>query len=117
MHLKEFFSVSVPISVFLEFYLPHVLASVAGSLVVNLTNIIDCQRFSDFKVLLRVTTHVLRFLEKCRGSPLKVSSVQYSNLQLEAVELERAEVFWIRSIQIEAFCREIQYLEDNLGHG
>ena len=93
------------------------LASVAGSLVVNLTNIINCQRFSDFKALLRVTAHVLRFLEKCRGSPLKVSSVQYSNLQLEAVELERVEMLWICSIQIEAFCREIQYLEGNLGHG
>ena len=61
----------------------HVLTSVAGRLVVNLNNIIDCQRFSNFKALLRVTAHVLRFLEKCRGGPLKVSSVQYRNLELE----------------------------------
>ena len=94
----------------------HVLASVSGSLVVNLTNIIDCQRFGDLRALLRVTAQVLRFLERCRGSPLKVSSVQYSNLELEAAELERAEMLWVRSIQIEAFHREIQYLEGKLSH-
>ena len=94
----------------------HVLASVSGSLVVNLTSIIDCQRFSDLRALLRVTAQVLRFLERCRGSPLKVSSVQYSNLELEAAELERAEMLWVCSIQIEAFHREIQYLEGKLSH-
>jgi len=61
----------------------HVLASVASGSVLNLTNVIDCNKFSSFKELLKVTAHVLIFVERCRGSPLQVSSVQYSNSELE----------------------------------
>ena len=43
--------------------------------------------------------------------------MEYSTVELEAAELERAEMLWIRSIQAEAFCREIQYLEGNLRYG
>ena len=95
----------------------YVLANVAGSFMLNLTNVIDCQRFSDFRALLRVTAYALKFLERLKGSPLKVYSVQYSSLELEAVELERAEVLWVRSIQTEAFDRELHYLEGNLSRG
>ena len=72
---------------------------------VNLANVVDCQRISSFRTLLRVTAHVLRFLERRRGSPLKVFKVEYSTVELEAAELERAEMLWIRSIQAEAFCQ------------
>jgi len=91
----------------------HVLASVASGSVLNLTDVINCNRFSSFKELLRVTAHVLRFVERCRGSPLQASSVQYINSELEAAELERAEMLWVRSIQAEAFYLEIQYLDGN----
>ena len=41
----------------------HVLASITSSIVVNLANVVNCQRISSFRTLLRVTAHVLKFLE------------------------------------------------------
>ena len=96
----------------------HVLTTVACNGLLNLNNIIDCQKFSKWSVLLRVTARVLRFIETCKGTPLKALNVQYSNdSELEAAELERAETLWIRSIQGEAFENEIKYLKSNSVHG
>ena len=86
----------------------HVLTTVACNGLLNLNNIIDCQKFSKWIVLLRVTARVLRFIKTCRGTPLKAINVQYSNdSELEAAELERAETLWIRSVQGEAFERVV----------
>jgi len=60
----------------------------------------NCKKFSRWSALLRVTARVLRFIETCRGTSLKALSVQYNHdSELEAAELERAELLWILSVQ------------------
>ena len=83
----------------------HILATVTGS-ALNLSNIIDCQKYSSLNCLLRVTARVLRFVEMTRGRAL----TQY-NATLDAMELNRAEVLWVRCIQAQAFEKELTYLE------
>ena len=83
----------------------HVLATVTGS-ALNLSNIIDCQKYSSLNCLLRVTARVLHFVEMTRGRAL----TQY-NATLDAMELNRAEVLWVRCIQAQAFEKELTYLE------
>jgi len=51
-------------------------------------NVIDCEKFSNFKFLIRVTAHVLR---KDMGQIIRVYNVHYSSSELEADELNRAE--------------------------
>ena len=53
----------------------HVFAAIQGNVIINLMNIIDCERFSDFNFLLRVTARVLRFVEMIRGGDHSGSSV------------------------------------------
>jgi len=53
----------------------------------------------------------LCFVEKARSKPLKLFKAQYSNAQLEATELDRAETLWICSIQLKTFHKEIVYLK------
>ena len=90
----------------------HVLTSIGGQATFNMDNVIDCQRFSEFKLLLRVTAHVLRFVEIVKSSPLCVLDLIHGHGQLEARELDRAETLWIRSIQFQAFEKEIRFLEN-----
>ena len=75
-------------------------------------NVIDCEKFSNFKFLIRVTARVLRFLEKMLDRSLGVYNVHYSSSELEADELNRAETLRICSIQFE---KEIRYLKCNSG--
>ena len=49
----------------------HVLTAIMESVAINLMNIIDCEKFSNLKFLLRVTARVLRFAEIIRGRLLK----------------------------------------------
>ena len=65
--------------------------------------VIDCEKFSNFKFLLRVTAHVLHFLEKIWRRPLRFYCAHYSSSELEANELNRAETLWICSIQGQSF--------------
>ena len=60
--------------------------------------------------MLRVTARVLRFVEATKGRRISVLEASYNTVALEAVELNQAEVIWIRSIQTKAFQTEIAYL-------
>ena len=89
----------------------HVFVAIQGNAIINLMNIIDCERFSDFNFLLRVTACVLHFVEMIRGRPLKILSICYTSSAIEAAKLNRAETLWIRSIQTQLFKNEIRYLK------
>ena len=71
----------------------------------------DCQKFSEFKLILHVTAHVLHFVEIIKGSLLHVFDLIHGNGQLEARELDQAETLWICSVQLQAFEKEISFLE------
>ena len=90
----------------------HVLTSIGGQATFNMDNVIDRQKFSECKLLLRVTVHILRFVEIVKGSPLRASDLIHGHGQLEARELDQAETLWIRSIQFQAFEKEIRFLEN-----
>ena len=83
----------------------HVLTSIGGQATFNMDNVINYQKFTEFKLLLRVTTHVLHFVEIVKGSPLRVFDLIHGHNQLEARELDQAETLWIWSIQFQAFER------------
>ena len=76
----------------------HVLAALTGSNL-NLFDIIDSQKYSSLNCLLRVTARVLRFVEVARGRTLDGLSTQY-DCALDATELNRTKVLWIRFIQL-----------------
>ena len=59
---------------------------------ISLMKVIDGEKFSNFKFLLRVTARVLRFLAKIWGRPLRFYHPHYSSNELEADELNRAEM-------------------------
>ena len=88
----------------------HVLTTAVGN-TVDLIDIIDCGKFSSFTFLLRVTAQVLRFVELVRKRSLNVLKVCYTDAAIEAVELNRAEILWIRSVQAQTFQKEISYLK------
>ena len=90
----------------------HVLTTAVGN-TVDLIDIIDCGKFNSFTFLLRVTAQVLRFVELVRKRSLNVFKVCYTDAAIEAVELNRAEILWIRSMQAQTFQKEISYL---IGH-
>ena len=66
----------------------NVLTSIRGQATFNMDNVIDCQRFSKFKLPLRVTAHVLCFVEIVKGSPFCASDLIHGHGQLEARELD-----------------------------
>lgn len=81
----------------------HGFATIQSNTIVNLTNIIDCERFCNFNFLLRITARVLHFVEMIRGRPLQTLSICHTTLAIEVTELNRAERLWIRSIQTQSF--------------
>ena len=70
----------------------------------NLEDIFDCRRFGSFVKLLRVTAYVLRFAKIL--CPPKTS-----NCVPTASELNKAEQYWIQSIQGKMFASEISHLK------
>ncbi|XP_053372954.1 uncharacterized protein LOC123560639 [Mercenaria mercenaria] len=69
-------------------------------------NIMDVNRFSNYRKLLRVTAYVMRFIDKCRSPRCS------ANLELLTVhELQHAEIMWIRSCQSVTFHNEIDNMD------
>ena len=50
----------------------------------TISKIIDCERFSSYETLLRVTAYVIRFVEHCRG-------IEKERKDLSVEDIERAE--------------------------
>ncbi|CAD7091446.1 unnamed protein product [Hermetia illucens] len=68
-------------------------------------NPIQIERFSQYRRLLRVTAYVLRYVDLLRK---RVGFKEYLN----ADELRRAELFWIKRVQFEVFKEEINALSN-----
>ncbi|CAB4015915.1 Hypothetical predicted protein [Paramuricea clavata] len=57
--------------------------------------LIDCQNYSDFEKLIRVTYYVVRFVKIVR----KMKEHRPSTLELDEIELSEAEILWIKDAQ------------------
>ena len=70
-------------------------------------NLIDINRFSRYRKLLRVTAYVLRFIQNCRPSTTSDRMVT-----LSVKELKDAESVWLRSCQATTYGAESTCLKD-----
>ena len=58
----------------------------------HVSSIIDCDRYSSYLKLLRVTSNVFRFIKKCRSEDKNID-------ELNSDELNEAECAWICDMQ------------------
>ena len=79
----------------------HALISSTQMTKIGVHQIIDVNRYSSWKKLLRVTAYVLRFIRRSRKD---------NGLELCAEEVRSAEELWIKSIQYQSFPDEICHL-------
>lgn len=80
---------------------------------ISLDKIIDCERYSSYNKLLRVTAYILQFKYLLQRSQTKqsrqVPPVVLKN-RFTGEDTNTAEVLWIRSIQAKLFSVELTYL-------
>ena len=91
----------------------HVLVSTSETKV-HLSEVIDCAKYSSFNKLLRVTAYVLKFLESLRKPQSQCRSPSRSSVGVQLLtgeDFNRAELYWMRSVQAESFAPELSYLE------
>ena len=81
---------------------------------VRLSEVTDCAKYSSFNKQLRVTAYVLKFLEslqkpqpQCRSPSRSSGGIQL----LTGEDFNRAELYWMRSVQAKFFAPELLYLE------
>ena len=78
----------------------------------DICNVIEVRNFSRFNRLLRVTAYVLRFVNHLKGGVRRQSgSKRVSTKLVEAGEMNKAELVWLRSVQHRAFNDEICFLK------
>ena len=78
--------------------------------VLDLNKVIDINRFSSLKKLLRDTAYVVRFIDALRAARQGKRPAKRKVESLTASEVKRAELMWIRSIQGASFAKEIAFL-------
>ena len=66
----------------------------------QISNLIDCQDFSSYNKLLRVTAYVIKFVNILRNRIKKLKQRARDN-SLTATELAEAENLWLRDIQVD----------------
>ena len=88
----------------------HVFTSSQNCSPISLSKIVEAKNFSNWETLLRVTAYILRFIHRCKKNTCNDSSV-INQILLTAKEINLAERYWIRSIQLEEFPAEITYLQ------
>jgi len=75
-------------------------------------NVIDITRFSDLTKLLRVTTLVVKFVNKLEN-PMLIKSKSVSGTKiLTAQEVANAEEIWIKAVQASSFDEEMKFIRD-----
>ena len=86
---------------------------------VNLSQIIDIERYSTVTRLLRVTAYILRFTRYVKKSvsdrETHQSPGQSSRKELNAQELNQAETLWIKTVQTMSFAKELEFLQIKRG--
>ena len=75
----------------------------------QISKVIDCNRFSSYTRLLRVTAIVFRFIENCRERVKNFNA-------LTAQDLERAETCWIKDVQSTITEEKLGDLKKHLGN-
>ena len=78
--------------------------------VLDLKKVIDINRFTSLKRLLRVTDYVVRLSNALRAARQGKRPVKGKMETLTASVVKRAELMWIRSIQGASFSKEIAFL-------
>lgn len=73
---------------------------------ISLENLMSCSQYSSLEKLLRVTAYILRFVNQVKG----VKTMDTCELSLRPAEIVDAETLWIRSVQLTAFERKLQFL-------
>ena len=68
----------------------------------DISKVIDITQFSALIKFLRVTAHVLKFVDYCRGQG------DVHDQKLTATDIETAETMWIKSVQQSSFDSELQ---------
>ena len=78
--------------------------------VLDLNKVIDIERFSSLRKLLRVTCYVLRFVNALKTKKLDKQTVAKRSEHLTSSEARQAELLWIRSLQGQSFSNEISFI-------
>ena len=73
----------------------------------DVSQAIDCSKYSSLKKLLRVTAYVLRFIRRLQSKKTNTAGMK----ELNASEIRRAETCWIKSIQAQTYEHEIQQIQ------
>lgn len=82
---------------------------------VDICKVIEAKNFSTLTRLLRITAYVLRFVDRLKnGLGDQRGTDEMSQTLLEAMDLEKAELVWIQSVQGEAFPEEISFLKQSI---
>jgi hypothetical protein len=95
----------------------HSLANQAKPLNSDISTVIDCQRFSTKKRLLRTTAYVLRFVKFLHKDKIQREEVMEREnaetaerdrlSELSTLELRQAEELWIQAVQRNSFVEEL----------
>ena len=72
----------------------------------DMSQVIDCTRFSSLKKLVRVTAYVLRFIRRLRSEEDNSATTK----ELNTTEIRQAKTCWIRSVQAQTYQSEIRQL-------
>ena len=86
---------------------------------VNLSQVIDIERYSSVTRLLRITAYILRFIRNVKKTVSErethESPGQSSKKGLNAQELNQAETLWIKTVQTVSFAKELEFLQSKGG--
>ena len=89
------------------------------SQLVDLSQVIDIEGYSSVTRLLRITAHILRFIRNAKKgvSNRETHKTPREPLrkELNAQELNEAELLWIKTVQKASFAKEIGFLQSNGG--
>ena len=88
-------------------------SSETESIKLDINVVIDIDRFSNYKKLLRVTAYVFRFINALKKENVSEPTQVVKSMFLTAKEIEFAELAWIKSIQRSSFAKELNYLIHN----
>ena len=75
----------------------------------RISRVVDCERYSSYSRLLRVTAYVFRFINNCRERNKR-------GAELTAKEIEEAETKWICDMQSEFSTQKLTDLKKHLGN-
>ena len=75
----------------------------------RISRVMDCERYSSYSRLLRVTAYVFRFINNCRERKKR-------GAELTAKEIEEAETKWICDMQSEFSTQKLTDLKKHLGN-